>query len=74
MPALAVNNARDAVHRHIDLAREFGSRDGANLAQFFGKMFTGSGWDVRGITRAFFNGNRRSRTVTQVLMILLRAI
>jgi hypothetical protein len=38
--ALAVNNACNAVHRHFDLAREFGSRD-SNLAQFFGKMFTG---------------------------------
>ena len=38
--ALAVNDACDAVHRHLDLAREFGSRD-AKPAQFFGKMFTG---------------------------------
>jgi hypothetical protein len=38
--ALAVNNACNAVHRHFDLTREFGSRD-SNLAQFFGKMFTG---------------------------------
>ena len=37
---LAVNDTGNAVHRHIDLARKLGSRD-SDLAQFFGKMFTG---------------------------------
>jgi hypothetical protein len=38
--SLAVNDARDPVHGHVDLARKFGGSD-AKLAQFFRKMFTG---------------------------------
>src|SRR5258708_5573820 len=44
--ALAMNDARDAIYGHIDLARQFRSAD-AKLAQFFGKMFAG----VNGGTR-----------------------
>jgi hypothetical protein len=44
--ALTVNNAGDTIYRHIDLARELGSRD-AHLAQFFGKMFTGMDGSTR---------------------------
>jgi hypothetical protein len=38
--SLAVNDARDPVHGHVDLARKFGGSD-AKLAQFFREMFTG---------------------------------
>ncbi len=45
-PALAMNDARDTIYGHIDLARQFRSAD-AKLAQLFGKMFAG----VNGGTR-----------------------
>jgi hypothetical protein len=38
--SLAMNNARDTVHRYIDLTRKFGGRN-AKLAHFFGKVFAG---------------------------------
>ena len=39
-PALAMNDARDPVHGHVDLARKFRSAN-AKFAQLFGKLFAG---------------------------------
>ncbi len=39
-PALAINDTRDPVHGHVDLARKFRGAD-AKFAQLFGKIFAG---------------------------------
>ncbi len=39
-PALAMNDTRDPVHGHVDLARKFRGAD-AKFAQLFGKIFAG---------------------------------